>query len=188
MVTHKDVMDTRRSLARGVRIGLAVSGVVTSLVGVFMLVWPEKTAIVFTYVLGTYAVIAGLVYLGISFVGGLGGWARAGHILVGLLFIIAGVVAYANPATSAAVFATVLVVMLGITWIVEGVAALSTLRLSPSKGWSIFFGILSILGGVGLLFAPLWFASVLWLWIAVVLVVLGIMQIVRAITLRASAV
>lgn len=187
MVTHAEVSDALKSVVKGVRTGLIVSGVLTALIGVFMLVWPEKTALVFTYVLGAYAIIAGIVYFGLSFIGGLSGWARVGHILVGIVFFAAGLTAFLNPAPSAIAFAAVVIIMLGIVWIMEGIAALSALSVSVSKGWTIFYAIVSILGGIALFIAPLWFAPILWLWIAIALIVLGIVQIVRAATLRSSA-
>ena len=70
-------------------------------------------------------------------------------------------------------------VFIGITWIIEGVVALTTLSGSSSKGWTIFFAILSLIAGVVLLFSPL-YVAILWLFVGISLVVLGILQIVRA--------
>ena len=46
-------------------------------------------------------------------------------------------------------------ILVGIMWIVEGIVALSTLGDAASKGWSIFFAIISIIAGLYLLFSPL---------------------------------
>ena len=53
---------------------------------------------------------------------------------------------------------------------------------APSKGWAIFFGLLGIIAGILLLFSPLWGAVVLFTIVGIALMVLGIVQIVRAFT------
>ena len=47
--------------------------------------------------------------------------------------------------------------------------------------WTIFFAIISIIAGVTLLFSPL-YVAILWLFVGVSLVVLGIFQVARAFT------
>ena len=73
-------------------------------------------------------------------------------------------------------------ILVGVMWIIEGVVSLSTLSDSRSKGWTIFFAILSIVAGIVLLFSPLWGALVLWWVLGISLVILGIVQIIRAFT------
>ena len=51
-----------------------------------------------------------------------------------------------------------------------------------SRGWAIFFGILSILAGIVVLFSPLWGIAILFVIAGIALIVLGIVQIVRAFT------
>jgi uncharacterized membrane protein HdeD (DUF308 family) len=70
--------------------------------------------------------------------------------------------------------------IVGILWIIEGIVSLSTLGDAASKGWTIFFAIISILAGIVLLFTPLYGAFVLWWLLGIALVVLGIIQIIRA--------
>lgn len=65
-------------------------------------------------------------------------------------------------------------------WIIEGVVSLSTLDLAPSRGWTIFYAIISLIAGVTLLFSPIWGALVLWWLLGISAVVMGIIQIFRA--------
>ena len=58
---------------------------------------------------------------------------------------------------------------------------------SPSRGWTIFFGILSVVAGIIVLFSPLWGAVVLFVIAGIALIVLGIIQIVRAFTFGRGA-
>lgn len=165
----------------GIRTALGLGGLLALILGILILVWPGKTAIVVTAIFAIYAIAAGLVYIGLGvFTAGKGGWARIGHILLGLVFIVAGVVAFFNLGVTAAWFATFVGILVGIVWIIEGIVSLSTLGLAASKGWTIFFAIISIIAGIVLLFSPLWGAIVLWWLLGISAVVLGIIQIVRA--------
>lgn len=174
-----------KSAVNGIRTALGVGGVLAVIVGILILVWPGKTAAVVAAIIAIYAIVAGLVYAGLGiFSKTKGGWARVGHILLGILFIIAGVVALFNLTASVAWLALFIGILVGIMWIVEGIVALSTLGDAASKGWSIFFAILSIIAGIVVLFSPLWGAVVLWWLLGISLIVLGIINIVRAFTFK----
>ena len=141
-----------------------------------------------TGIFATYLVIAGLVYIGLGIFSKVkGGWARVGHIVLGLVYIVAGVIAFANLGVAAATLALVVVIFIGISWIVDGVVALSLLGQDGSRVWTLLYALLSIIAGIVVLFSPLYAAAVLWLVLGISLVVLGIVQIVRAITLGKDA-
>lgn len=177
--------EAEKSAVNGIRTALGVGGVLALIVGILILVWPAKTAAVVTAIIAIYAIAAGLVYAGLGiFSKTKGGWARVGHIALGVLFIIAGVVALFNLGQTTAWLALFLGILIGIMWIVEGIVALSTLGDASSKGWSIFFAILSIIAGIIVLFAPIWGVVVLWWILGISLIVLGIINIVRAFTFK----
>lgn len=172
--------EAEKSAVNGIRTALGIGGVLAIIVGILILAWPGKTAAVVTIIIAIYAIAAGLVYAGLGiFSKTKGGWARVGHILLGILFIIAGVVALFNIAQTTAWLMVFLGILIGILWIIEGIVALSTLGDAASKGWSIFFAILSIIAGIILLFSPFYIA-VLWWLLGITLIVLGIINIVRA--------
>jgi uncharacterized membrane protein HdeD (DUF308 family) len=171
----------QKSAINGIRTAFGVGGVLSLIVGILILVWPGKTAVVVTAIIAIYAIAAGLVYAGLGiFSKSKGGWARVGHIVLGLLFIAAGIFAFANLQASTAWFAVFLGILVGILWIVEGIVSLSTLGDAASKTWTVVFAIISIIAGIVLLFTPLYGAAVLWWLLGIALVVLGIIQIVRA--------
>ena len=170
-----------RGAVNGIRTALGLAGVLSLIVGILILVWPGKTAVVVTAIIAIYAILAGLVYAGFGiFSKQKGGWSRIGHIALGLLFIVAGIVAFTNLGATAVSLAVFVGILVGIMWVVEGVVSLSTLSAAPAKTWTVFFAILSIVAGVILLFSPLWGAVVLWWLLGISAVVLGIMNIVRA--------
>ncbi|GAA2926348.1 HdeD family acid-resistance protein [Microbacterium luteolum] len=177
-----------KSLFKSIRVALAVSGVIALIAGLVLLIWPVKSAVIVTAIFATYLIIAGLVYIGLGiFSGAKGGWSRVGHIVLGLVYIVAGVIAYANLGAAAATLAFVVVIFIGISWIVDGVVSLSLLGRDGSRVWTLLYALLSIIAGVVVLFSPIIAGLAFWLLLGISLVALGIVQIVRAITLGKDA-
>jgi len=170
-----------KTATNGIRTALGLGGVLSVILGIVILVWPGKTAMVVTAVIAIYAIIAGLVYAGMGiFATGKGGWSRIGHVLLGVLYVVAGIVAFSNLGLAAATLAIFIGVLVGIMWIIEGVVALSTIDLAPQRGWTIFFAIVSLLAGISLLFSPLYGAILLWWLLGISALVMGALQIGRA--------
>ncbi|UIN29205.1 HdeD family acid-resistance protein [Microbacterium binotii] len=169
-----------KTFVNGIRTAFGIGGAIALIVGILILVWPLKTAAVGTAIIAVYAIASGLVYAGLGiFSKTLGGWSRVGHIVLGLLFVAAGIIALANLGDTTVFLAIFVGVFIGITWIVEGIVALTTLGNSASRGWTIFFAVMSLIAGVILVFSPL-YVALLWLFVGASLVILGIIQIVRA--------
>lgn len=170
-----------KSATNGVRTALGLAGVITLIAGILILVQPGATAAVVTGILAVYAIVTGLVYAGLGiFSKDKGGWSRIGHIVLGLLFIVAGIVAFSNLTATKLLLGIFVAIMIGITWIIEGVVSLSTLGDAASKGWTVFFAIVSIIAGLYLLFSPLWGAVVLWWLLAIMLIIMGVLNVIRA--------
>jgi uncharacterized membrane protein HdeD (DUF308 family) len=179
---------TERAAVNGIRMALGISGAIALIVGLLILIWPGKTALVVVAMIAIYAIAGGLVYAGLGiFSKRMGGWGRVGHIVLGVLFVISGIVALANLPFATGWFGVFIGILVGIMWIVEGVVSLTTLGAARSRGLTIFFAILSIVAGIVLLFSPLWGALVLWWLMGISLVVLGVLQIVRAFTFANAA-
>ncbi|MBT2485892.1 MULTISPECIES: HdeD family acid-resistance protein [unclassified Microbacterium] len=173
-----------KSVFKSIRVALAVSGVVALIAGIVLLVWPVKSGVIITAIFASYLIVAGLIYIGLGiFSGAKGGWARVGHIVLGLLYIVAGVIAFANLEAATATLALVVVIFIGISWIVDGVVALSLLGSDGSRVWTLLYALLSIIAGLIVIFSPLIAGFAFWLLLGISLVALGIVQIVRAITL-----
>lgn len=173
-----------KSFFKSIRVALAVSGVLALLADIALLVWPVKSAVIVTAIFASYLIVAGVVYIGLGiFSRAKGGWSRVGHIVLGLLYIVAGVIAFFNLNVAAATLALVVVIFIGVSWIVDGVVALSLLGSDGSRVWTLIYAILSIIAGIIVLFSPVIAGFALWLLLGISLVVLGIVQIIRAITL-----
>lgn len=179
-----ETLTEAKSLFKSIRIALAVSGAIALIAGIVLLVWPMKTAVLVTGIIASYLVIAGIVYVGLGlFSGKKGGWARAGHVILGLLYIAAGVIAFLNLQAVTVTLAFITVLFIGISWIVDGIVSLTLLHKDGSRAWTIIYAILGIVAGVIVIFSPLLAAIALWWILGITLVVLGIIQIVRAIML-----
>lgn len=184
MVSETELGRGLGKAVKRVRLAVGLSGVLSLAIGILMLIWPDKSAIVFTVLLGVYALLVGIVYIAVGVsVRELGGVIRTLHVLAGVLFVATAVIAFTNPATSAVSFAVVVVIFIGVSWIVEAVAALSTIGAKTSAGWAVAYAVVSLIGGIILVLSPLTGAVVFWAWIAAIAIVLGIAQIVRAIRL-----
>lgn len=172
-----------KSAVNGIRTALGIGGVLAVIAGILILIFPAGVAAVAVAIIAIYAIAAGLVYAGLGiFSKTKGGWSRIGHIVLGVLFIIAGIVALANLASTTVWFAAFFGIFVGIAWIIEGIVSLSTLGAAASKGWTVIFAIISIIAGIVLLFSPLWGAAVLIILLGISLIVLGLIQVVRAFT------
>jgi len=176
------------SSSTGLRVGLAVGGILAALAGILILVWPVHTALVLTVIVAIYAITVGLVYAGTGIWSrGKTGWARAGYIVLGLVFVIAGVVALLNIRATTLVLATVLGILVAVMWIADGIVAFTTLRDAPNTAWAVVYAVLSLVAGFVLLFSPARGITLIYLLIGIALIVLGVAQVVRAIVRQAPS-
>ena len=183
-----DALSDAKSLVRSLRVFLAVSGVIALLSGLILLIWPGKSAVIVTGIVAAYLIVGGRVYIGLGiFSAGKGGWARIGHILLGVLYIVAGVIAFSNLAAATTALALVVAIFIGVSWIFDGIVSLSLLGTDGTKVWTLLYALLSIAAGVVVLFSPLFAAVVLWWVLGISLVAIGLVQIIRAITIGKDA-
>lgn len=173
----------------GVRTALGVGGLVAFVLGLLIIFNPAKSGAVamqvLAIVMAAYALVVGVVYLGSAiFSRTQGGWARVGHILLGLLYIAGGIVMMLNVGAAAVVLAMFLSITVGILWLFEGVMAFTVAAKSGSKVWTIIYGIVSVIAGLVLLFSPLLGAVTLWLLLGISMIVMGIVQVIRAFAVK----
>lgn len=140
------------SIFRQTRVVWAIRAVSALVIGILVLVWPQATVSILAVLLGIYFAILGIVRLvqGITDKD-LNGGGRAANIILGALILAAGVIVIRNPFETA-VF---IVLLVGISWIFEGVATLIDTARGNGSGVTIIIGILiAIAGIVVVLFAP----------------------------------
>ena len=98
-----------------------------------------------------------------------------------------GVVALTHLGRATVWLADLAGMLVGVLWIVEGVVAVVTMRSEAAvagprrpTAWTLAFAGVSALAGVVLLLAPMWGVAALCWVLGVSLVVLGVIQILRA--------
>ena len=174
-------VNTLEAAASKLRVALGVFGLLSLAAGIAILIWPLKTAMIVTGIFAVYVIVAGLAYVGAGlFSSGLGFGARLWRILLGALFVASGVIALGSLKSTSAFFFVFMAIMIGVTWIYEGILAFANMSNSPSKGWTVFYGIVSILAGLTLLFTPMWGAIALWWVIGLSAVIYGIVQVINS--------
>jgi uncharacterized membrane protein HdeD (DUF308 family) len=183
-----DAKDLTRSAINGIRVALGIAGAVALGLGILLFARPDKTLEAAATILGIYFVIAGAVRLLTGlFSRGIRTNLRLLSIVLGLLLIAAGVIALKNTAVATAALLLVAVAVIGVGWIIDGVMAIAESGMARSAGWAVAYGIVSILGGIAVLAVPGWSAFWLVAFTAGVLVVLGLIGIVRAVTFGRGA-
>lgn len=179
-----DPMRLSKSEITGVRVAIALSGLVAIVVGILILVSPTATLSVIAVLFGLYFLITGVVRVARGFLTvGASAGVRILAILLGVLLIIAGIVIIRNPLNSLVILAMVI----GISWIIEGIAALVETSRDSSRWFGILFGIVSVIAGIVVLLAPVESISVLVVIGGIFLLVSGVVQIVQAFTFGRAA-
>jgi uncharacterized membrane protein HdeD (DUF308 family) len=159
-------------------------GIVTVVLGIVVLVWPDKTIVVVAVLFGIQLILAGIFrFVSALAIDDAPGGTRALLALLGVLSFIIGIYALRHINVTIAALA----LLLGIFWIVNGAIELFTAigqREMPGRGWTIILALLSIVAGIVVLAYPditlLALAVVLGIW----LVALGIIEIALAFQLR----
>jgi uncharacterized membrane protein HdeD (DUF308 family) len=163
---------------------IMVFGIITLLAGVAVLAWPGRTLLVVAVLFGIQLIVTGIFRFVAAFASDdLTGGTRVLLAVLGVLSLIIGLYAIRHVLLTLLALA----LLLGIFWVVNGAVELFTAlshREMPSRGWTAFMGILSIVAGIIVLAYPgislLTLAVVLSVW----LLFFGIMQITLAFRLR----
>jgi uncharacterized membrane protein HdeD (DUF308 family) len=146
--------DATKSFAKAVwwlALGSAVFSVV---LGLTMLVWPEATLKVIAALFGIWLLLHGVVRI----VQGITGRARDGAErailgVIGLFFVIAGVIALRNLLVTLALMVT----LVGLMWLIGGILELISAFGGPGgsyRTWQIALGVLSIVAALVVLLWP----------------------------------
>lgn len=138
-------------LERGFVIASAIAAIV---LGIIALVWPGATLLTVALLFGAYLIVSGIFRIVLAFTSDrLSTGLRWLVGILGVLIVAAGVIALANPAQSLLVLALVI----GIGWIIEGVAQIiggATGRTALPRWLAVLSGVVSLAGGIVVLFLP----------------------------------
>lgn len=153
--------------------------------GVIALFWPGITVLALVFLFGIYAVIDGVTDL----VAGIGGDGRSAGgrgllILMGVLGIAAGIIAFVWPGITTVALLWVIAIWAIVTGILEIIAAIRLRAEIDNEWWLGLSGLLSVALGVILIVQPAAGALALVLWIGILSIAWGIALTVLAFRVR----
>jgi uncharacterized membrane protein HdeD (DUF308 family) len=174
-------LDSAEKLAWWVALGAALLGLV---VGVMMMAWPEATLKVVAVLFGLYLLLHGLGRLVQAIAGSdETGGQRAILAVVGVVFVIAGVIALRNLLASLSVLATII----GLMWLIGGIVEVATAFAGPGGGirlWRVVLGSLSVVAALVILVWPDLSLVTLVYITAAWLIVMGLLQVAMVLWAR----
>ncbi len=161
---------------------MALAGGLASLVlGLILLIWPEETLLVVAVLLGLWLVVSGFVkVIQSALVRDRSGAARLLGAFAGLLLLVIGALCLRNLSQSLELIAA----LIAVAWLLLGLTELWTAISGETHGWSraagILIGLVTIVGGLVVLFWPnISLVALVWVtggWF----VVLGLIQLALA--------
>ncbi|MDT5015937.1 MAG: hypothetical protein QOD39_2097 [Mycobacterium sp.] len=163
-------------------------GVLTLTVGAAVLVWPGQSIVVAGVLFGVYLLASGIAQVVASFTVYSPAASRVLLFISGALSVVLGVFAFRDFNDGAAVW--LLTLWIGIGFIFQGVSS-SVLAISlpkmPDRGWYIFVGVLTVIAGTVVLVWPISSIVALAIIAGAWLVVIGVVEIVAALSARSTA-
>lgn len=181
---YGDSQENARETVKAIQTSLIIGAILSAIVGTILLAWTGAALFIVAMVLGIYFLVRGIVRLvsGI-FAPGLTAGGRTLSIILGILLVIVGIFVLKNPGDSLALLG----ILIGLSWIIDGIATLVESSQAVSRGFAIVAGILGIIAGIVVLFVPLESVAVLTMIAGLFLVVIAIAQIIGAIVLGSKA-
>lgn len=159
---------------------IGFDAILSIIFGALILFWPTHSASVVAALIGL-----AFIAIGISHIASVfdrkdeDGWARVGNLVIGAVYFIAGVFTFINLYAATIYLFIIVGLLVGMTWILEGIIEFGSLKYYTQKGWAMFSALISIIGGIALLFAPLLSAIFLWQLLEASLLVLGIIKLLH---------
>ena len=158
-----------------------IVGIVTLILGLIVAFHPSGSLNVIAVLIGVLMVIAGVFHLIRMFSSGASNRVWLG--ISGLLLIVVGVILIRHLHLTVALMGLII----GIAWIVQGLSVLAagfSLGAGEGRGWWIFFGIVSLIGGIVVTAFPTNSVTVLAVLAGIWFIIQGIIEIIGAFMIR----
>lgn len=157
-------------------------GLVTFLLGLVVIARPTESLIAIAVLLGVVMIVSGIFHI----VRALDGreTERVWRGITGVLSLLAGLVLLRHLHLTVALIG----LFIGFTWIIQGIASLMETsvrgRSGGERGWTIFFGIISLIAGIVVVAAPIASVAALTIFMGAWFIVLGIVEMGGSIIVR----
>ena len=144
-MVETDSIGELKSEYRSARTGWIIRALLGLVIGVAVLVWPKSTVSILAVLLGVYFLVLGVIRIVQAITNkNLNGGGRVANFIIGGLILAAGVVVIRNPFATAAF----VVLIIGVTWIFEGIATLVDTARGNGDAVSIVVGLLITAAGI----------------------------------------
>ncbi|MFE7551798.1 HdeD family acid-resistance protein [Streptomyces gardneri] len=165
---------------------LLVAGLVSVVLGIMVLVWPDASLRVAGVLFGLYLLFSGVMQLVTAFGTHATTALRVMAFISGALSILLGLFCFRGAMQSTLLLA----LWIGIGWLFRGITqtvAAASDPTMPARGWQIFLGIVSAVAGVVLIVSPLESARVLTVLAGIWLIMVGLVEAATAFMIRSRA-
>src|SRR5215467_1423840 len=116
-------------------------GVVSVVLGIIVLAWPDRTLKVLGVLFGIFLLISGFIEIMVAFAPEIRTSTRVLSVLTGILSIVLGLISFRGPLESVLLLA----LWIGFAWLFTGITrviAAASVEFVPYRGWQIFGGAL----------------------------------------------
>ena len=169
-----------RSLSWGAALTM---GLVTLVIGALLVAQVTTYPAVIAILLGIVMVVTG-IYYAVRAVVGREGNERAWRGVCGVVFVLVGLTLLRHPFLGI----TLIGLVIGFAWIIQGVLLLmesfSRARRHARTGWTMFFGVISLIAGIAIIAAPVTSVALLTLYVGAWFIFMGLMGIMGSFIMR----
>ena len=162
-----------------------LSGVLTAILGVLILLWPGKSLLVASALFGAYLLVSGIAQVILALALHVSAAGRFMLFISGAISVVLAVLAFRHFGEGYALL--LLAIWIGIGFIFRGTAITAAAvsdRGQPGRGWAIFSGVVTILAGIITLAWPFDSVATLALVVGIWLIVIGLFEIGSAFAIR----
>ncbi|KMK52904.1 MULTISPECIES: HdeD family acid-resistance protein [Fructobacillus] len=169
-----------------VRRTIGIDGLISTIMGAFITVWPEKSASFVAGMIGFAFLAIGVSKLLVSLRDTDQGKSnRIIGIIMSILYMVAGLFIFLDIETATLSLLVVVGILTGLTWAIEGIVQMTIInRWGSNRVWTFISALISLLAGVTLVFSPLFGGLFLWEFFGIMLLVVGIVKLVHVAIVR----
>jgi uncharacterized membrane protein HdeD (DUF308 family) len=159
------------------------AGVLTTIIGLVALFFPEPTLLAVGIIFGAYLIFWGVMEIlrGITDESDMSTVLKVVYVILGTLTVFAGLILLVRPGQSVVLAALVL----GFWWVVSGVMQFVVgIAQSEGRAWNLMLGALGMVAGAIILFQPaIGLVTLVWI-VAIGLIVQGVIEIALGLQIR----
>ena len=160
-----------------------LTGILSVVLGAMVLAWPGKTIIVAAIFFGAYLLVTGISQVFHAFTLHISGGGRALLFISGAASVVLAVLCFRSLGDAV----WLLAIWIGIGFIFRGVAEAASAigdPMTPSRGWQVFLGVITLIAGIIVLASPFSSLATLTMVVGIWLIVIGAFEIVGSFSIR----